>query len=177
MKRLLILCAVSVMFFSCAPMSKEAYMERYAEFMAEVAEKASSYTESDWVDVDEEFAQFSNEWYTKFEPELTFSEKMKIAGYQGKYYFYRGTSGIGSTINDILNSSGEILEEAGSEVSSAMKHLEKELEKINVSPEEAEKLAKELAKDMEDLENDLENDLEDVEDAYDEAVKALEDLF
>ena len=109
MKRLLILC-VSIMFLSCEPATKEAYLKHYAEFMSKVTTEASNYTEADWVRADEEFSQLSVTWYEQFESELSFAEELKLAGYQAKYAFYRGVSGVGPVLKEVMDSSDEIIQ-------------------------------------------------------------------
>lgn len=100
------------MLVACAPMSKENYMEQYADFMTEVSEKASSYTEKEWTKCDEKYKRFSEDLYEKFKSEMTMSEKLMLAGYEVKYQYYRVKStvdfdGIVDGVNSFIDSFNE----------------------------------------------------------------------
>ena len=150
MKNLLLLC-ICFLIISCSPSSKESYLQRYADFMNEVAEKSSSYTESDWKRSDEEFYKFSEEWYVEFETELTNLELMKLAGYELKYSYYRGVSGAGALLKELGEKSDDIMKSVDSEVSKGIKHLGEELQEITDSLGDLEKYMDDLSEKFEEL--------------------------
>ena len=166
MKRLLILC-VSIMFLSCEPATKEAYLKHYAEFMNKVTTEASNYTEADWARADEEFSQLSVTWYEQFESELSFAEELKLAGYQAKYAFYRGVSGVGPVLKEVMDSSDEIIQGVDAEVSDAINHIKKEIEKNGGSVKDMEKYLIELSGQLEHMEETLGEE-------YQSVIEALE---
>lgn len=91
MKKVLILITIcSLGLTACKPLSKEAYLEEYSEFMSEVAENYKQYTPDDWEKQTEKFTKFSEEWYDSYENEFTFSEKLKLGEYKVKWYLYQG---------------------------------------------------------------------------------------
>jgi|GEM_PF-1045013 len=84
---------------SCQPRSREAYLEDYKEFIVSVREDGQTYDESDWQEVDEEYAELSGEFYETFEPELTVKDKLQIASWNIQYNALKGTK----TINDLVD--------------------------------------------------------------------------
>ena len=74
---------------SSSPNSKESYLEEYKEFIEKVSDENDSYSEDDWAETDETFEKYNEEWYNKFEPELSFSEKLTITKYNAEYKIYR----------------------------------------------------------------------------------------
>lgn len=98
-----ILFVLALLFAGCAPMSKDSYMEKYSDFVEEVAQNASGYTEKDWEKKDGMYQKYSDTWYKKYQMELTTSEKILLAGYKVKYSYYRELSKCGDYVNDIIN--------------------------------------------------------------------------
>ena len=74
---------------SSSPFSKESYLEDYKEFIEKVSNENDSYSEDDWAETDETFEKYNEEWYNKFEPELSISEKLTITKYNAEYKIYR----------------------------------------------------------------------------------------
>ena len=86
---------VPILFFclglmACKPLSKEAYLEKYSEFISEVSANYKQYTSDDWAKQSEKFVKFSENWYVLYENELTSSEKLKIAEYEVRWRFCQG---------------------------------------------------------------------------------------
>ena len=142
-------------------------MKHYAEFMNKVTTEASNYTEADWARADEEFSQLSVKWYAQFESELSFAEELKLAGYQTKYAFYRGVSGVGPVLKEVMDSSDEIIQGVDAEVSDAIKHIKKEIEKNGGSVKDMEKCLIELSGQLEHMEETLGEE-------YQSVIEALE---
>ena len=100
-----ILFVLALLFFAgCAPMSKDSYMEKYSDFVEEVAQNASDYTEKDWEKKDGNYQKYSDKWYKKFHNEFTASDKLLLTAYKVKYSYYRELSKCGDYVNDIINS-------------------------------------------------------------------------
>ncbi|MCX4328692.1 MAG: hypothetical protein OSJ45_15645 [Lachnospiraceae bacterium] len=85
-------------------MSKDSYMEKYSDFVEEVAQNASDYTEKDWEKKDGNYQKYSDKWYKKFHNEFTASDKLLLTAYKVKYSYYRELSKCGDYVNDIINS-------------------------------------------------------------------------
>lgn len=90
---LLIATAVLVTVFfvikNSSPFSKESYLEDYKEFIEEVSNENDTYSDEDWEEADEQFEKFNEEWYAKFEEELSFTEKITVTKYNAEYKIYR----------------------------------------------------------------------------------------
>ena len=86
---------------SCAPMGKESYLKKFDSFIASIADKHKSWDEGDWTKQSERFDKFSDEWYDKFSPELTWQEKLKVTGLQAKFHYYRTLDQSSSFLKDI----------------------------------------------------------------------------
>lgn len=138
MKRNVWFVLITFFVVACSPMSKESYMERYADFVNEVGQNASNYNEKEWARQDEMCDKYTNEWYEKFEAELTTSEKLRIASYEVKYYYYRGLikskNWLENNINSIdLKSSISTLKLFGDEFINSIDQLDEEAAKLDES--------------------------------------------
>ncbi len=110
------LILISLAAVACAPMSKEAYMEKYAKFMLEVSQNSSSYTESDWAEKDEIFYEYSEIYYQKFQKELTSSDKMTLAKYKVKYSYYKCMSKSEAKVSDLFGAVAGRIESFGNDL-------------------------------------------------------------
>ena len=87
---------------SCAPMSKEAYLDDFSDFIKEVAENHESYSAKDWRKASEKYEKFTGDWYDKFEEELSFSEKAKVKAFQAKWLYYSEMEDAVETVGTII---------------------------------------------------------------------------
>ncbi len=101
--KLLLLASILLM-VSCAPASKEKYLQRFDEFIQEVSDNKDSYTEEDWTRVAEKYDKFCGEWYDKFEKEFTLLEKGHIVANEGKWLYYQNLSGVISDLDKAIQS-------------------------------------------------------------------------
>ena len=104
MRHKILLALTLLVLASCAPMSKDRYMARFADFVKEVGMNASNYTEKDWEKQDKMYQKFSDKWYKKFQSEFTTSDKIVLTGYKFKYSYYHGLNKYGSWAIDAINS-------------------------------------------------------------------------
>lgn len=93
------LLLIGIMAIGCQPFTKESYLEKYKEFITEVKTESGDYDDKDWEKAEERYLKFSEEWYTKFEPEITVKEEFKIASWNVQYNALKGTS----TLKDFVN--------------------------------------------------------------------------
>ncbi len=87
---------------SCStPLTKESYLERYAEFISELENKSMNYTQEDWALADRKYADFSGVWYQKFKDELTWKEELRISRYQLEYNILNAGNSFKKLLNNI----------------------------------------------------------------------------
>ena len=91
-----------IMFVCCAPANKESYMERYRDFIEEVAENHQTYSAAQWEKAAEKYRDFSEKWYAKFERQLSAKEKVLVAGYSAKYNYYYARSQSKDVMDGIM---------------------------------------------------------------------------
>lgn len=108
MKLKYITFSLIVFLSSCAPMTKEAYLQDYEEFINEVSKESSKYSESDWQEVDEKFDKFANEWYKKFEDEFTWKEDLIISKYKVQYNLYRHKQKASEFLGELFGSYSDL---------------------------------------------------------------------
>ena len=90
-----LLIVLSFFLFSCSvPRTKEAYMEKLDNLIVEVGEARRGFTVEDWAECDEVIDKFTGEYYEKFAPEFTLSEKLKIGKLLTKYGYYRSVGAV-----------------------------------------------------------------------------------
>jgi hypothetical protein len=78
------------MFVGCStPMNKDSYLKKFDAFITDVSANYKTWQDEEWAKKTELYERFSGEWYKKFEHELSFQEKIKVAGFQTKYYYYK----------------------------------------------------------------------------------------
>lgn len=151
-----------VFMISCAPTSKEKYMEKFVSFLDEVSLEYKEYTPKDWNKMDEKFEKLTGEWYHKYEKEMTFKEDMKVQGYKLKYAYYKALAEGKATFDgfvdsvdvdgikkDINNAAKDVKEAAEEFVNSIdMDQVKKDMEEVG---EEIVKAAEEVGKTIDSL--------------------------
>ena len=175
MRKLFALACVAcvMMLVSCAPMSKEGYMERYEAFMDEVADNCSTYTPEQWAEKTEEFDLLSGEWYHKFKDEMSFREKVVVGAYQVKYAYYYSLGTAKDVVNSITDDEQlqEWKEQAKEYINNDMEDDLKDL------MDEVSKAGVEAQKFIEDIADELEANSEDIQEMIDDASSKLEEQF
>ena len=92
------LMAMAVMMTACQQ-SKEDYIKEFENFVEEVAEECTEYTEEQWEDVAEEFELLVKK-AEKYQ-DLTVEEKMELATVQAKYAGLQAKKGIDKVIDGV----------------------------------------------------------------------------
>lgn len=118
-----------IMFVCCTPANKESYMERYRDFIDEVAENHQTYSASQWDKAAEKYGDFSEKWYAKFESQLSAKEKVLVAGYCAKYNYYYARSQSKDVMEGIMElidgeDMQQLIEDIKKEGSNAINQLE-----------------------------------------------------
>ncbi|MDR1631674.1 MAG: hypothetical protein LBR97_02145 [Dysgonamonadaceae bacterium] len=88
---------------ACSPMSKEAYLERFDEFVSEVSDNYKTYDSKAWAKQSEKYNKFLDEWYSKFKDEFTLKDEISIKANQAKWYYYRNLDDATSTVKQLLD--------------------------------------------------------------------------
>lgn len=166
---------LAILVWSCAPSTKEEYLDSYARFMDKVSKRYSEFTDSDWSDAEETLNKFKGEYYKLFESELTATEKLSIVGHEMKFAYY------------------QVVDEAKDYVDSLKEDpkIKAKIDKFNgvidslVNDPEMQKQLKNLedyfengfSKDMEQLGGSLENIGNDMEEVFEHIGSDAEDFF
>ena len=87
-----VLCTAVIV--SCAPMSKECYLDHFASFMNEAAEKCERCSQKEWQKIEEKFKLYSDKYHEKFKDELTAGDKLVVSGYHAKFKYYQLKHGV-----------------------------------------------------------------------------------
>ncbi|MCK5824660.1 MAG: hypothetical protein KAG96_04565 [Ichthyobacteriaceae bacterium] len=90
----ILVLVITLSIISCAPSTKQEYMNSYEEFIADLETNYTEYSESDWEKLDNNMNEFTGKLYDKFKDELTFSDKITLSAYKVKYNSYKAKSSI-----------------------------------------------------------------------------------
>jgi len=100
-----------LLFSSCRPFSKESYLEKYGEFINEISNNSSHFSDKEWKSADEKFIKFNDKWYDHFKDELTWQEKLTTTKYNVQYSFYKTKTGAMDFFNSHLKGDYEKLKD------------------------------------------------------------------
>lgn len=132
---------VVAVLFSCAPMSKDSYLESYKEFVDEVGDNYKNYTTDDWKAKDAKYEKYVGEWYDKYKDEMTFKETLSVGGYSTKYNAYKAKVVMGEFID------------------SCEEYIENDMEEdLNTLYEKSKEFTEELQKEVENFVSDFESE-------------------
>ncbi len=93
-------------FISCKNDSKESFMEGFESFMTEVDSGSKNYSNVDWQNADEQFANFKDNQFPIWEDSMTPDEKAKVNEMIGKYQAQvvkRGIKDFKNQVNDVID--------------------------------------------------------------------------
>lgn len=153
--------AVMGIFSACQPLNKNAYMNRFNNFVSEVEAKGDNYSENEWEKADEKFEKFSDAYYKKFAGDLTPDDRKQVGRLAAKYCKMRLVA-YGRLMNDNMPLAAGFLEELGDDWDMDLDDLDFE--------------------DLFDLEgleglmNGLEDAADNLDAALDDVDKALDDI-
>lgn len=89
---------------ACAPATKDAYLSDYKAFIERVSEERDGYSDAKWEAVKVEYNRYTDEWYKRFENELTVKERMQVAGYEAKFAYYTAAKKTSEAFDDMMES-------------------------------------------------------------------------
>ncbi len=90
-------CAFTAFIFllvACNPATKEAYLSDFEKFVERVDKYHEDYNKKDWQWADSRFQKYSEEWYEKFENQLTDKEEVKIFELKLKYTAFKNKNSL-----------------------------------------------------------------------------------
>ncbi|SRX56220.1 DUF6565 domain-containing protein [Aequorivita sp. CIP111184] len=93
------LLSLLVLLNSCSSQSKESYLDNYKDFISEISSDTNEYTEEEWIEMDEEYENYSGDLYDEYQEDLTFQEKMLLKKYAIQYNFFRYKEDASALIN------------------------------------------------------------------------------
>jgi len=98
-----------LLFVSCAPSTKDSYLNQYKQFIQQVKDDREK-LDFNWAKTDKKFEQFSQVYYQRFEKQLSVSEKIIIKKYWLEYNFmrFKDDHGITQEIESILKEVNEM---------------------------------------------------------------------
>lgn len=104
MRKLFLMLQLLLLIVACAPATKDAYLSDYKAFIERVSEERDGYSDAKWEAVKVEYNRYSDEWYKKFENELTVKERMQVAGYEAKFAYYTAAKKTSEAFDDMMES-------------------------------------------------------------------------
>ena len=81
----IIILLLTIVIISCSPQSKESYLESYKEFIFDIRKSKNTTTEKEWIEIEEKYQKFTDEWYNKFKDDFTWKEKLLLSKYDFQY--------------------------------------------------------------------------------------------
>ncbi len=138
---------------SCAPQTKESYLQDYQDFMQDVKEHYDTYSQKDWEEKDEKFKKFSEEWYEEYKEDLTWKEQLRLGKYAIQYNVYKLGGKSGKSLEELL---GKDLDELKKQVQYYKEHqMDKDIEDLT---KQAQELGKEAQKTLDEIFKQLDMD-------------------
>ncbi len=104
MKKVILAILIAVFFVSCSPMSKEGYLKNFESFIEKTSQNYKEYTTVEWNKADKKLKKLTEEWYDKFEAEMSVPEKLKVHKYTLKYAYYKAYSEGKNAVNGLIDS-------------------------------------------------------------------------
>ena len=130
MKKLLniTLVALVAMFISCAPGSKESYVQEFGEFMTKSAELYTTCPSKQWIKIEQEFKKYSEEYLKLYEFELTPEQRTTVQNYIAVFHGFQEFRKFNGTKEGYIMAFDRLILEAGRTYESCTEAEWKELE-------------------------------------------------
>ncbi len=145
---LFLFIGTSVVFNSCRqPETKDDYLANFKSFVERVERHHEDYSKKDWMWADKRFELYNNDWYDKFEDELTTEEKLEVITLKLEYSNLKDPNAISNLLKNLRNE----------DVEGIKKKVDDYVEN--------------------DLDEDVEKLMDGMKEIGDSAVKVLEDVF
>jgi hypothetical protein len=83
---LFLFAILSCDFYQVKPLTKDLYLSSFNNFILEVDKNKFSLSAEEWGQRDKIFLSFSQEWYIRFEPEMSSDERKCVLALRLKYH-------------------------------------------------------------------------------------------
>lgn len=97
-----ILISISLLLFSCKPQTKETYLEDYKSFISDIRQNHESFDKNEWIKVEEQFNQYTGEFYDKYKNDFTWKEQLLLTKLQVEYNLYSVNDGATNLVKDLF---------------------------------------------------------------------------
>ena len=154
MRKIFLMLQLLLLLVACAPATKDAYLSDYKAFIERVSEERDGYSDAKWEAVKVEYNRYSDEWYKKFESELSVKERMLLAGYEAKFAYYLAAKETGDAFDDMMESlRSSDMNELRSQIEEYVKEdMDDDIEELY---KEAKKIGGETLKEVEKIFDEL----------------------
>lgn len=103
LSKYILVLSLAVFMVSClAPNSKEAYIEKFENFVDRVEQNHKKYKDKDWEWNDSQFAKYNGKWYDKFRSEYTLSDQIKIKSCIVRYHTYKNKEDFNEVLKQLF---------------------------------------------------------------------------
>ncbi|MBQ1200503.1 MAG: hypothetical protein IIX59_00840 [Alistipes sp.] len=115
MKRLLniALLALLALFVSCAPSSKESYVQKFDEFMTKTAGLYTTCPSKQWIKIEKEFKKYSEEYLKLYEFDLTPEQRVAVQEYVAIFHGFQEFREFNGTKEGYIMAFDKLILEAG----------------------------------------------------------------
>lgn len=101
--------------------TKDNYIEDFRSFVKDVKDNCTTYSETDWADIDKQYDKFAVDYYEKFKPELSSDEKLSINKLKGAYAVLKVKKGA----NELFDQAKDLLNQAKGVLDSTIETIKK----------------------------------------------------
>lgn len=84
------------------PSSKDSYLSNFERFVKDVEKNAHKFTRQDWSWSNKRFSKYSEDWYKKYEDNLSLEEKITVTALRTRYLMAKESSETGRNFNENL---------------------------------------------------------------------------
>jgi hypothetical protein len=98
----IVFISLTVFMVSCAPNSKDSYLEKFESFVDRVEQNHKKYNHSDWEWADHQFEKYNSVWYLKFKDDFTLSDQIEIKSLMIRYYSYKNKEDLNEILNQLF---------------------------------------------------------------------------
>lgn len=81
--KILLIGFIVVISLGCS--NKDTYLKKFDAFVSDTEKNYKSYSQEKWIDVSEEYEQYSNDEYEKYQDKLTEEDLKAIGSYKYRY--------------------------------------------------------------------------------------------
>lgn len=99
---------LSLILACSTPLTKEQYLQQYAEFIDNIKQHHNEFSDQQWAEQDQNFDKFSQKLKHKFAEKLTWREQLRVGSYELQYSIYRSKKALLGGVKDAIDEVGNI---------------------------------------------------------------------